>query len=1081
MPQSPNEISRRTVLTIAAAGAATAALVPSAANAATPTPTPSPTTTPTATPTPAPAATPTPAPTPTTLAELEAKALALKPAVFLLETAVPEQFSTSDGSPMSIDNAVYHTGSASLKWDYNAGSVLEVSTPLLLQNASGGNGADIGSSVNTLAFWIYQSKASSGKLGIQVGRGSGTDASCEMNLDFTGWRTAWIRYEDMTGSPNADMDTLRFVAPSGSGTFHLDFLIVNAQLRSDYPTPDQQVPFVNPDVHNGANEHWLDLLWFSELDAQPLPAPAPTAAQLADLSSVRQAYYSLVRQNPTVTAAYVAKQTAAVAALGVPPTGTRGAGSAILGHQDAIWPAEIATDLATLAPETPLLSYTTEMLAIASAYNATTDAGLKAQLSDLYIQMLDHLWDQGWNAGSSQGTIHHLGYQATDLYSSVFLMADPLQSAGLLGQAQSMLAWMVGIGRTREVLTADPADIHRLYNGIFDIFNTTLVGMLGSALIAGTSAEKVARLQLVQGWLNRTISNSPGIEDGFKPDLSTFHHVGMYPAYATDGFHGGSPALVALANTSFAVSQQAHELWNQALLQMRFYANQSDWPLALANRHPTGTDGLAIGGYQFMTMAGSPDGSSPLDPQLGAAYLRLLAPNPTGAQKTLAEQLAAAGVTAEPAPTGCVVMNHAALVSQRRDDWLVSVRGHNRYLWSTEIYAGNNEYGRYVTYGQIQILSGGNPVSNLGSGFLQPGWDWNRWPGTTAINVPYDQLITNISPTGEEMLLTDQRLGGGGTIGGQNGAFLMHLHEAPEYNGSFYALKSVFLFDNRIVALGSGIVDNDRVNHTETTLFQCYLPEQTMAIEDSRFGSVTSFPYSNAGMLWTPVWLVDPQSVGYYIPRGQNLAVSRGQQTAPDQSATTQGAQPYATAVLDHGTRPYGGTYEYAMVVGATPATMTAFASDMKSPKTAPYTVLRHDNTAHVVYDRATQITAHAVFAPSARLTRGVVQAVDTPSIVLVQPDSGDLVLSVTDPDLRLYEGRGDPAQYQGNRFVGMESPFGVSWLDSAGQSSRITLTLDGRWTGAAPGASVTPGRWTTTVVVTCSLGLPTELRLTKS
>ncbi|MDJ0314461.1 chondroitinase family polysaccharide lyase [Arthrobacter sp. H35-D1] len=1064
MTRPPMEISRRGLLTVAAAGAVTIAVVPlSPANADTlamqktsPSTTPTPTTEP-----------------PTTLAELEANAMALKPPVFLLETTIPSQFKTNDKSPLSIVSDVNHTGNSSLRWDYKSRSTLSVKAPLGIvppSGASGGNGADIGYDVNTLAFWVYQSKASSGKLRIEAGRGQRTDAWCEMNLNFTGWRTAWIRYQDMKGKARADMDTLRFVAPSSAGTLHLDQLIVNRPLRSNFPTPDRQVPFVNPGVHTDPNQHWQDLLWFSEQAAKPLPMPTPTAAQLADLAAVKEAFNATVRKQVAVTAVSVDVLVAKIDSLGVPQAGVFGGGKPINGYQTSIYPPVIAADINRLAPTIGLRPFTDQMYAVASAYDSTADAALQGRLADLYVRLLDYFYDQGWTDGSVQGTIHHLGYQNRGFYNSVWLMRDLLASRGRLVDVRATLHWMVGLGKFR----VGTGDANLFYNGIFDIINTTLMGLLGSVLIADGETAQVANLSLLQNWFNNAIKPSPGIQGGFKPDFATFHHMGHYPAYARDGLNGGSPALAVLAGTGFAISQESHERWNQALLAMRFYSNKTNFPLSLSNRHPTGTDSLSLNCYQTMTLAGSPDGKHELDPVIGAAFLRLLPAKPFSAQLAVAKQLAAAGVVAEPDPSGCQVMNHAALVSHRRDNWLVSVRGHNRYLWSTEMYGGSNEYGRYITYGHVQVMSGGDPVSNTDSGFVQPGWDWNRFPGTTAIQLPFEQLNTTINPLGEEMLLTDQRLGGGGTIGGKNGAFLMSLHESAVYDGSFHARKSVFMFDNRVVALGSGIENHDRKHSTQTTLFQCHLANTSVPTQDSRVGAIASVPYNNTEKLHhDPVWLVDPQNVGYYVPGGQQLVVSRAVQTAPDQGAKTEGTLPYATAVIDHGNKPKRGTYEYSMVVGATAESMASFTADMGQRDKAAYKVLRHDDTAHVVQDRATGITAHAVFEAAKKLTDGVVKAVDTPSVVLVQPDGAELVLSVTDPDLRFYNGKdkSDPAQ----------SPFGVPWRGSPSQGSKITVELEGRWKSGTDGVKANVGHNTTQITVNCADGLPTELRLTKA
>lgn len=124
----------------------------------------------------------------------------------------------------------------------------------------------------------------------------------------------------------------------------------------------------------------------------------------------------------------------------------------------------------------------------------------------------------------------------------------------------------------------------------------------------------------------------------------------------------------------------------------------------------------------------------------------------------------------------------------------------------------------------------GNPISNEGSGFRQEGWDWNHFPGTTATNLPIQDLrakIRNLDEFSgfEEMLLSDEAFAGGISIQNKNGAFGMKLHEHDKYNGSFRVRKSVFFFDNRVVALGTN-VQSALPEEVHTTLFQVYLDKQ---------------------------------------------------------------------------------------------------------------------------------------------------------------------------------------------------------------------------------------------------------------
>ena len=59
----------------------------------------------------------------------------------------------------------------------------------------------------------------------------------------------------------------------------------------------------------------------------------------------------------------------------------------------------------------------------------------------------------------------------------------------------------------------------------------------------------------------------------------------------------------------------------------------------------------------------------------------------------------------------------------------------------------DNRYGRYQSYGSVQIMGKGNPVSRTGSGFVQDGWDWNRLPGTTTIHLPFELLDSPLKGT----------------------------------------------------------------------------------------------------------------------------------------------------------------------------------------------------------------------------------------------------------------------------------------------------------------------------------------------
>ena len=68
------------------------------------------------------------------------------------------------------------------------------------------------------------------------------------------------------------------------------------------------------------------------------------------------------------------------------------------------------------------------------------------------------------------------------------------------------------------------------------------------------------------------------------------------------------------------------------------------------------------------------------------------------------------------------------------------------YLWAAEHYLDANFFGRYLAHGSMQILTGkpDEMVTFTTSGWQEAGFDWNRFPGTTTIHLPFDQLRAKV-------------------------------------------------------------------------------------------------------------------------------------------------------------------------------------------------------------------------------------------------------------------------------------------------------------------------------------------------
>lgn len=571
-----------------------------------------------------------------------------------------------------------------------------------------------------------------------------------------------------------------------------------------------------------------------------------------------------------------------------------------------------------------------------------------------------------------------------------------------------------------------------------DTFNTMLMGRIASILMLQDSPYKVAYLKSLSRWLDNGFKTTEGLAACFKSDGTLLHHRKHYPAYATGGFEGGVQGIWLLHGTQFAITEQSHKIMKDALLHMRFYCNLRSFPLALSGRHPDGKGSLVASQYARLALAGSPDRSEEVDRQLVEAYMRLV---PKKDKKS--KEFAVKGYLPEEHPEGTRFYAYNSSLSHRRDNWLVTAVGHSRYLWAAEHYVGANCYGRYLSHGSLMVL-GGDPseqVSQFGSGFRQEGWDWSHIPGTTAAARPVEELeakVLNVDTFSgiEEMLLSDEAFAGGVTLNGVGGIYAMKLHEHDKYNGSLRAKKSYFIFDDRVVAIGSDIENNLKDRPAHTTLFQNYSGDGVAAMSFN--GEAITAEYSKN--IKGKAVIIDNQNIAYIVPNG-DVTLKNGEQHSLHEEKRTPTKNHFAVAYIDHGDIVEGGSYEYLMLIDATAEQIA------KSSAKLPYTLLESTSKAHIVCDEQTRTTGYALFE-AGTVDSGIVKSVSIPSLIMVSESGKSLTMSVADPDLRLYEGESDDKfDSQGKRIE--RSIYSRSWINDASKESTIEVVIAGKWSVA--------------------------------
>lgn len=956
----------------------------------------------------------------------------------------------------SVEISPLHSklGEYSLLWEWKRGGAgIEIpgAIPYLKENPNPKE-----TSVSTFVFWVYSETPVDGDLTFSFMKGDSLCCSFRYNLGFSGWRGAWVAFDrDMEGTPEEGMDRVVISSPENvkKGRLFFDGIITSAFEDARYHTADFQAPFIN----EGTTSHWLVLLqsWNKRLD---IPVSDSISAEDAEeMEAVRERFITLVTDGKKVKspeelrsmfASYDIHLNKDGSLSGKPIFFTRYGETYInVGIPDAS--ARFSENGELLRPANDF------MLDLAVAYMHATDIEWKEEVAEMYVGMTRHMLDQGFAAGSALGTLHHLGYSMRNFYTAPVIMKDVLEEAGLEEDVQQAMEWFSGVGEVKTAPEMPGMDI--------DAFNTSLMGRTASLLMLKDSPYKKAYLLALSRWIDNGFRYADGLRPAFKPDGTVQHHRKAYPAYATGGFDGAVNAVWILHGTEYSISETSHDILKKALLEMRFYCNKKSFPLAMSGRHPDGKGALIPGQYGLLADAGTPDGSQAIDKDLAEAYLRL------DGNGRWSKKFKDAGFSAEAAPEGCHSYPFNCSLTYRQGEWSVTIAGHSRYLWSSEIYNGANHYGRYLTHGSMQILADGSPeISCTGSGFSQEGWDWCHIPGATAAEIPMEAMKADVRNVDEfsgyeEMLLSDEWFAGGVTHKGEAGAYAMILHEHDKYNGSLRARKSYFAFGNRIIALGSDLENFLPGSSLHTTLFQNVLSDPQLDITRVNGGSIAAreFDHQYEGELIT---VQDRFGNAWFVKNGR-INVYRGLQHSlhEETDAPTEGY--FEKAYICHGEIVSEGavrgdaymkdSYEYMTVIHATDDEISRYSEKL------PYTVIRCDRKAHLIRDDESGIISGAIFESlgkedterktgSAGLS-GIVEA--SPCMVMMSRSGSTLTLSISNPDLNLYEGPSDEIlDEHGDRIE--RSVYGREWIDNGCGQTGIDITLKGRWVIENPGHS---------------------------
>ena len=634
---------------------------------------------------------------------------------------------------------------------------------------------------------------------------------------------------------------------------------------------------------------------------------------------------------------------------------------------------------------------------------------------------------------------------------AVGLLRDELATRGKLGVVHEILRWQSRAGEM---------DGTRRFEVNADSLRGEAFPRLICALSAPDNASRVRELALFQTWLTAGLAVQANLLGFIKPDLTVNHHHNPYLVeYGPHGIQAAAMASWVLAGTPWAMDRdtldrlegcadQLVELSRGYTLPMGVRGRFPDTPRVMMNNLGTFlalTDRTVFSGRHADTarrLIQAFGVTSSAEDLAGLSVKMRLGWRGVSRITTAADALASAQSLA-PIPASVAVANWAGITNCRRNGWSAAVQGYSR--WHFDFESGNypsveNDWGRFIRYGTIELWSGNDAFEEDSSGLtLRSGWDWSRMPGATTLALSTEELGLPAPPKPRRMRNFSERGTCAGVAGPAGlGLFALDLEDTV-YLGHLAARKSVIFAGDQILCLGGGI----RSTHAEapaiTTLFQ-------FGMFDGGQGALPSSETTSEVAAGTK--LSDPAGNIFTVLTPATVSHRLGLQEGPTSNGKITTGR-YDTAWIDHGVAPNGAGYAYLI----TPK-VEGRKADLPS-----YEILRADATAQVVRFPELQATAHALFAPSTTPV-GSLLACDRACLLWVsEPIAGQVELRVVDPDL------GCP---DGNHFGDTRESL----------PTEIHIEMAGRFAATSPAASVSVNGERTRCTISCRAGLPVVLKL---
>lgn len=919
-------------------------------------------------------------------------------------TTIPTGWSAEKGT-ISISSDKAKLGNKALCWNWTGGDVLTTVNPDGLSTFSTKSGGGI-------TLWIYNTKAENNSIEFSF-YNSANQKKCNMSfkLNFVGWRCIWAQFGWDIKHDMSALSTMKITAPvGGTGTLFFDYLefktiqwdkMANAQYavgQSEGVTNYWNIRRAKPDSPITPNS--------KEKDAFNTIADRMDQWYLGNGKNKLNAVYAnrLYALNTYIQRGVKNAKTLPL---------TDGINNTVNGP--GLYPMDFHGKTIDGVKVTSFRTVSENNL-IQLAYDYRKNGVTSSK--DNALKIFDWYYDQGWADGSALGTLRFEMLRSAGFFHSVFLLRNEL-SDNQFNRLFDAVNWYALCGALNQNDMKD--------GELADYIRTLAYPKLCYALTIKDEAQRNTALYAFKNYFDNALKVAPGFLGTLKPDGSGYHHhAPYYSAYYPDVLYAGCLLTYLLHDTPYALSEESFQNLKKGLMTFRFLCGEYNVPTSTCGRFPAQNEVLHTLMPAFAYLILSKENP---DKELLAAYKRSWNPehelidkyvskaqtdicfsSTLGEVDAMIEAAKLNDAVAESNPVGTVYMPYSGLLIARQKNWLVSVKGFSQYIWDFEGSTSENLYGRYLSYDHVEYSDLVNHYRSfdlsLEARNESPKWDWCQIPGTTTKVLSLGALADGAGV--KHRNFSDSPFLGGIGFDSKCAMFSNRLHDTT-FDRSFYADKSVFVFDNVFYCMGSGITCKSMTTPFTTTLFQ-----NRLDINDTPF-YVNGAPVTDDLSQITNAVIKDNF--------GNSFIVNNG-------TASIKKNANYCIAAIDHGKYVDDTKYGYTWLIQADDKQVNEYKTN------SPIQVLAQDATAHALYHSGERILAASVFKANTALNLKELREVSTPMIVMMKENATNIFeLAFTNPDMD--RNIGTPA---GNNDVNEQK------AAVPGNVSTISIQLDGNY-----------------------------------